>query len=317
MHPVWFMLPIERCPTGHFIQYSGHHSDLKRTRGIGAAGIPRPASRNPLIRHPARKGVTKSRVVAPVADEQLTLALSRIPVQAVAQLRGFDIPEEPDVEDDNDVLASVPQLWAQFASDLVQKLGNPRDACSSSYSHLDRPKRERLTNEVMKTRYLGEVFSQVQWVLATKEQWGKSFRLLWPPVGCKASPLSAHYYSMKYYTRWISLMERVSATDAQLIRNEVQILFNELTWAPAAICDRVWDFKTKNRGSDAFAKLPIGVVGGPKIYINHRYRDTIPVLLPIPGSAIDRARVGRGTQHAQRKRRRRVQTDKALILVYY
>ncbi|KAF8872162.1 hypothetical protein BD779DRAFT_1428774, partial [Infundibulicybe gibba] len=177
-----------------------------------------------------------------------------------------------DIEDDNDVLAAVPQLWAQFASDLIQKLGNPRDISSNSYSHLVLSKRELLTNDVMETRYLGEVFSRVQWVLATKAQWNKSFGYLWPPAGYRAASGSSHYYSMGYYTRWVGLMERVSPTDAQLIRNEIRALFDRLMWAPAAICDRVWDFKTKSRGSDAFAQLPAGLpIGGPKIYINQRF----------------------------------------------
>ena len=206
------------------------------------------------LRHgyvPQRKGFTKKRRAR--ADD------NEIPAQFEA-FADIEIPIDLDdaaPEDITMVGPTLDKIWQQYASDIMQKVGNPRkrDLTVTSYSHLPQYNRQQLTIEDINTLDLNQLFTQIQWRRASEDDWEKSFNILFPPQGYQPGHSMKHLRTCKYYNNYLELINQVENQQALDIRQELSAKSRTLAWVPAAISDRCWDYRTND---SSFISIQIG-----------------------------------------------------------
>jgi hypothetical protein len=210
---------------------------------------------------PQRKGYTKKRR-GRANDEN-------IPAQ-FEQFAETQVPmniNEPAVEDITMVGEILEKIWQQYASDILQKLGNPRnrDLPITSYSHLTQYDRQRLSVDDINTLDLKKLFTQIQWRHASEEDWEYVIKILFPPKGYTPGHSMKHLPTCKYYNNYIALINQVGEKEALDIRIALTAKSRTLAWLPAAISDRCWDYRTTDL---SFTPSPHKKGGGPRIYVN-------------------------------------------------
>lgn len=230
-----------------------HNATGFRTRGS------LPAKRYPMV-----KGLTKKR--AHNEEQEATFPeLNHIIVASEVPDYGPDEEQHApplDGEHQLDTGILLDALWQQFATDIIQKIGNPQDVHEASYCHLTRGTRQNITIDDINTQYIGSIFTKVQWKVASYLEWNKVFDYLWPSSS-HTTPLAAqHYPTMNYYRDWKHLIHKVTCDQEQKLRQAVKQLFATLLWIPAATSDRVWVYKV---GDEEWSTLPTGGKKGPRI----------------------------------------------------
>ena len=90
-----------------------------------------------------------------------------IPAQFI-QFTEIEVPIKVDdagPEDITMVGASLDKIWQQYASDILQKVGNPcnHNLAVASYSHLPQYNRQQLSINDINTLDLDHLFAQIQW----------------------------------------------------------------------------------------------------------------------------------------------------------
>lgn len=210
---------------------------------------------------PQRKGYTKKRRVQ--ADD------NELPAQ-FEEFADIEVPMDIDdaaPEDITMVGRTLETIWQQYASDIMQKVGNPRNRnlAVTSYSHLAQYNRQQLSIDDINTLDLNELFAQIQWRRASEEDWEKSFNILFPPKGYTPGYTMKHLPTCNYYNTYLELINQVEDADAVDIRGALSAKSRTLAWIPAAISDRCWDYRTNDR---SFISIPRKNEGGPRIYIN-------------------------------------------------
>lgn len=211
---------------------------------------------------PTRKGRTRQREPPPPAE------VPRFPVLADIVLEE-DSDVDPDVDREMpipnvaDLSAEVHIIWQQFPSDVLQKIGNSRTN-RITYSHLSLVDREESGLEVFADLNLGKVFTAVQWKMASWADWQTAFNILFPERSHLTPLNSQHYGQMNYYISWKKLMSKMSEEDAFTTRLQLWCEFKELKWVPAAMQDRVWQYKT----AAGWRMLPENAQGGPRVWIH-------------------------------------------------
>jgi hypothetical protein len=240
----------------------------------------------PRMRHASRKGSTHKRnrdELQQDPDNATFPHLNTIEVE-------HEIPDYgPDQEDTalpiyiqpvEPMGLTLDRLFAQFSSDIIQKIGNPKNLAEPSYCPLSRGAREHITPEDIMTNNLGELFTIVQWKKATTDVWQNIFHCLFPRRE-HVTPLSAQHYSgMVYYVEWKRVLLKLSCEDAGEVRTAMFQRFDTLVWAPAATTDRVWVYKTEDPEWNSLPRrerLGVATRAGPRIYLAP-HNNGLPIL---------------------------------------
>ncbi len=216
-------------------------------------------TKNKPTRPPKRYTVSRKMSILrnPPEDEQEVLPGSFTNLHDVSLVQSPHNEWGPDVEqmheplsDDEgtDVAHRALEIWRQFASDVVQKIGNPMGTKArtqeESYCILP-PCVKRVTNE----------------------GWTTTFDYLFPSPNHLLPASHQHYAQMRYYEAWLRLMGSIDSGDIRTVRRAVKDEFNKLAWAPAAQVDRVWIYKS----ADGLVAFPAGsarVTHAPRIVWN-------------------------------------------------
>jgi hypothetical protein len=226
------------------------------------AGIQRHARRIGYI--PQRKGKTKRR--ADREDEELGLQFP--------EYEG--ILQEINVEADDgrlappervDVGRAMENLLQQYASDILQKCGNPREKSSVvSYSPLLQYDRQHLSFDDINTLNLGYLFNQVQWRRATPNEWEEGFERMFPPPSYIDPFSTAHFAGCTYYVHYRYFLDLLTPDRVREVREKLKKKIAELAWIPATKSDRLWDYSL---GDASWNKGP-HKEKGPRILLNRR-----------------------------------------------
>lgn len=273
---------------GHFKSFFGvdYAQLIHKMRPMGMA----PRNIHNPVRYKVRKGKTKAHVpsvpqrnLPPQFPELNDIQPEGNPLDQLDDPMGGLDDEEPHARDLAlpTVAQEVDGIFAQYVSDVMQKLANPlRDRAAPSYTPLTLREREGMELEHVNVQNLHGVFTKVQWILAQPDEWAKAFDCLFPPKGHELCASASHYHTMRYYIRWKTLMVSVAQADARCIRQSIRIKFDTLWWVPAALSDRLWDYKAGQ--SMGFNQLPANLLaanfGGPRIYWRRRPGNPIPTL---------------------------------------
>lgn len=263
---IWLKPQSERirfCQSRSIPEQNFHHvfgcalDEIKRK--FFQSGLALRAKRKNCV--PQRKGYTKKRRARADDDE--------IPAQ-FEQFAEMEVPldvADADPEDITMVGDILDKIWQQYASDIIQKVGNPRDRHLpvASYSHLAQYNRQQLSMDDINTLDLDAIFTQIQWRRASEEEWDKSFNVLFPPRGYEPGPSMKHLRTCAYYNNYVDLVNQVTEESALEIRDALSVKSRTLAWVPAALSDRCWDYR---KNDESFSAMPRRDLGGPRIYIN-------------------------------------------------
>lgn len=214
---------------------------------------------------PQRKGYTRRRQGKEDEDlERQFPQLEGVVDKVVAETdEGLFGPSE-DVRI-GDVLEKILQ---QYASDIMQKVGNPRkQAPVVSYCLLVQYDRQQLGIDDINTLNLGPLFAQVQWRRATRQEWREAFNRMFPPVDHVDSYSTSHFRGCRYYHTFRDLLLKLDPQRGLFVRNLLKRKIAELAWIPAPKSDRLWDYTL---GDGSWAKGPFPDECGPRILVNPR-----------------------------------------------
>ncbi|KAF4568669.1 hypothetical protein EYR36_010682 [Pleurotus pulmonarius] len=224
-------------------------------RMFGATGITRRRDL-PRTRFRMNKGMSRPRTGPSTIDVPPNFFGLDAVEEVITQETG------PDVDAAAHVLEAAPQktveqkaldLWQQFPSCVLQKIGNPKDWAFSSYCRLSQTERRVAGIEKMKTTNLAVVFARVQVKAATKQEWQDAFNAIFPPKGHNLPPSAQCWPYMMYYQDWKLLLASLNETNAREVRKVIWKEFKKLTWVPNATNDRPW---RSNRMDAPWAQYP-------------------------------------------------------------
>jgi len=220
---------------------------------------------------PQRKGFTKKRRGTIPAEKRVRLAeledIVIVPADDDDSDTDFDDIDQPAIDEVN-VGERSSALVEQFASDIIQKLGNPRrhSLPFPSYSKLTQYERCQLSYADINTINLGHIFCQVQWRRADEKEWTNCLKVLFPRLGYVTPISMKHLGGSRFYDDYKGLLESLeSKDDAERMRASVVDKVSKLAWLPAVLSDRLWDYRATD---DSWTAAPHEGLGGPRIYIN-------------------------------------------------
>ncbi|TFK61412.1 hypothetical protein BDN72DRAFT_904123 [Pluteus cervinus] len=206
-------------------------------------------------RFPMRKGTTHTAI--PREDETLQPIVLNLPPMDI-EPRLIEFGEDMDVDPPlqvptiENVEVTAVELWRQFPSDVLQKVGNPRGN-KESYCILNMTQREQMTVERFNNPELSRFFTHVQWKKASTKEWAQAFDHFFPPPAHQRSTTgSLHYGKCDWYLSWKGLMGRISRENSVKVRRSLKKLFDELHWVPAVKSDRIWKYDANLEGFTLF-----------------------------------------------------------------
>ncbi|KIL63770.1 hypothetical protein M378DRAFT_79150 [Amanita muscaria Koide BX008] len=176
----------------------------------------------------------------------------------------------------------VDKVWKQYATDVIQKIGNPmgtpEKSRQPSYCIMPFDDRRDVTPEQMEDPNLAIFFRVVNLKRVDVAGWEKVFDYLFPCPGYKLPATARQYPSMTFYLDWARLIDSVPESDVIHVRRALKKQFDKLAWAPAAQSDRIWIYKPEGNlvtypGAKALK------VSGPRIVWNPK-RKCKPVWIP-------------------------------------
>lgn len=246
------------------------------------------------LRPPKRYTVSRkmSSLRNPPEDEQDVPPESFTNIQNVALVQGQQVEWGPDVEQMHEPLSDdegvnvahrALEIWRQFASDVVQKIGNPMGTKArtqeDSYCILPPSERMDITVENLKDPNLAKIFRVVFVKRVADDGWMSTFDHLFPSPNHLLPTSHQQYTQMRYYDSWLRLMHSIDSSDIRAVRRAVKDEFNKLAWAPAAQADRVWIY----RPADDLTAFPTGgrVAHAPRIVWNPKQKHLRPQFVPL------------------------------------
>ncbi|KAJ8689399.1 hypothetical protein PTI98_013422 [Pleurotus ostreatus] len=244
----------DRLPLEHY-EWVFNKTLPELRRMFGATGITRRRDL-PRTRFRMNKGMSRARTGPSTIDVPPNFFGLEAVEEMITQETG------PDVDAATHVLEAAPrktveqkalELWQQFPSCVLQKIGNPKDWGLSSYCRLSQTERRVAGIEKMKTTNLAVVFTRVQVKAATKQQWQDAFNAIFPPKGHDLPPSAQGWPFMIYYQDWKALLASLNETNAMEVRKVIWKEFKKLTWIPNATNDRPW---RSNRMGAPWAQYP-------------------------------------------------------------
>jgi hypothetical protein len=160
---------------------------------------------------------------------------------------GSDISMDSDDDDDDPLAggldAELERVWRQFLIDLLKVSPNRQRARHGSYLLIPRDDLVNTTIAIYQNVNLGEIFDDVQWIIATKAQWKRTFDHLWPPKGIMKDGTVQNYGKTGYYPLWELMTSRMSTKTCKAARRAIRDLYNSLEWVPNAGSERIWATK--------------------------------------------------------------------------
>ncbi|KAJ2932832.1 hypothetical protein H1R20_g4263, partial [Candolleomyces eurysporus] len=138
------------------------------------------------------------------------------------------------------------RCFRQFFRDVIKLVPNRRHARDGTYCAIPRDQLENTTIATFQNANLCDIFNDVQWLVATGEEWKQCFDHLWPAKGVKKEGTVQNYGNAAYYKLWEAMTERMTDDTAKAARKSLWELFNTLEWAPNALCDRIWATRSKD-----------------------------------------------------------------------
>ncbi|KDQ27215.1 hypothetical protein PLEOSDRAFT_158883, partial [Pleurotus ostreatus PC15] len=221
----------DRLPLEHY-EWVFNKTLPELRRMFGATGITRRRDL-PRTRFRMNKGMSRARTGPSTIDVPPNFFGLEAVEEMITQETG------PDVDAATHVLEAAPrktveqkalELWQQFPSCVLQKIGNPKDWGLSSYCRLSQTERRVAGIEKMKTTNLAVVFTRVQVKAATKQQWQDAFNAIFPPKGHDLPPSAQGWPFMIYYQDWKALLASLNETNAMEVRKVIWKEFKKLTW---------------------------------------------------------------------------------------
>ena len=212
---------------------------------------------------PQRKGFTKRRTV----DKDQEVVRQFPEFEGTLEEVTIDNSEGIEVlEETIDIGECLENILQQFASDIMQKVGNPKgESKVVSYSPLAQDRRRLLSIEDIDTLHLGSLFSQVQWRLATYNEWQTTISRLFPDINHREPISVSHFLTCRYYLTYKELIFKLPADRRKEFNATLRSRISKLTWLPSTKADRLWDYML---GDDTWQKEPYRNHRGPKIMIN-------------------------------------------------
>lgn len=211
---------------------------------------------------PQRKGYTKKR--APKEAEQLEPQFPELAdtvVEIVVKTEDGDLPTE-----DVHLGKQMEDIMQQYATDIMQKIGPPRDNSKlSTYSSLTQYDRQHLSLNDISTLNLGNLFTQVQWRRATKEDWQKAQERIFPAVDHQVSQSQYHLKNCRYFNNYLTLVQLLPSEQAIEVQQTFHKKLDELPWLPETRLDRLWVYK---KGDKTWNKVPNAEHRRPRIIVN-------------------------------------------------
>ncbi|KAF9522442.1 hypothetical protein CPB83DRAFT_899623 [Crepidotus variabilis] len=221
---------------------------------------------------PQRKGFTKARAAPENEMTERSFPAFNDDVQNVVVMN--DEGDEVQADQIN-LRERLDNLIQQFASDLLQKLGNPVDKTKgiTCYSSLSQPARQKIGIHDVNTLSLGGMFNQLQWRRATPEEWERSVRHLLPPSSHCVTMSTYHFPGCRYFELYKELMQALEPAKGKECRKALMAVLRDLAWLPATRSDRLWLYDVLD---ESWNRVPCENLGGPRLYVN-----------PVAGGRID------------------------------
>ena len=218
---------------------------------------------------PQRKGPTKRRSAREEEETEplqpLFPELAGVIEQVVVETEeGFQAPPK-----EINLAEVLDRILQQFASDIMQKCGNPREGplLGRSYCPLVQYDRQHLNFDDINTLDLGHLFLQVQWQRATRDDWKQAVKRLFPPATHIDSFSTVHFTSCRYYRTYQDLLMVLPKERVVEVRSMLKKKIAELAWIPATLSGRLWDY---TEGDSTWKKVPFPNLRGPRILVNYR-----------------------------------------------
>lgn len=152
--------------------------------------------------------------------------------------------EESEEEGEDELTRKVTNLWFQMFVDILWLAPNRRNSTSPSYCSMPKQLRQNAKPELFEGYELP--FHEIHYKVATRDEWHNIFDHFFPNKTDKPRTRKIQNFPMaKYWNTYISLINRMdSGSDIIYLRKKLRIMFDKLTWMPAANADRMWDSST-------------------------------------------------------------------------
>lgn len=132
------------------------------------------------------------------------------------------------------------RIWRQFLLDVTEKAPNYKAGPDPSYCKLSQTERKLVNEDTYKNTVLSDYFFDCQWKVVGEEDWQTNFNKLFPGIGHNLVGRIQNYKSTRYYPAWIELRRTEPPDVFNACREEINKLFNQLSWMPFAQSDRIW-----------------------------------------------------------------------------
>ncbi|KAF9444082.1 hypothetical protein P691DRAFT_778498 [Macrolepiota fuliginosa MF-IS2] len=149
-------------------------------------------------------------------------------------------------------------LWRTFVRELTLKSPNPHGNTKASYLKLDKVERQSATDDLYKNLHFPQIFTDVYYKNASRDEWRTSFNWLFPDKDFKTSAAIQNYKQCSYYKRWMEFLAANSG-DAELIKASRDELFKrirEWSWMPSSQSDRMWMTSAKKASGNSYIRWP-------------------------------------------------------------
>ena len=151
----------------------------------------------------------------------------------------------------------VKRIWRQFPYDIFENAPNHRYSHQGSHLRLSTEQRRDATIKVFQTTDLRQLFSRVVVKILTPEKWRDLvFRRYFPEKGFKQPKHLQNFPRLRYYQDWNTLMDGVSAEDAETVRESFWETFETFHWLPLTDSDRLWNTKVVKPTTPEWLHLP-------------------------------------------------------------
>lgn len=133
-------------------------------------------------------------------------------------------------------------LWRQFVIDLTGKSPNPRGATNPAYVKLTGVQRREAKEDIYKNPTLSDVFHAVAYRSASREDWMRAFKWLFPKPGHKTTTATQNYPTCPYFRTWMSFIDDPKHDEVLIkdVRQEIWKRLREWSWIPDAQQDKMW-----------------------------------------------------------------------------
>lgn len=190
--------------------------------------------------------------------EERGVAMMPLPQAAGPDVEGprvhwMDEDQDAEKEGIDDIIA---RIWRQFPYDIFENAPNHRSNREGSYLLMTKQDRLEATVAVFKNTDLRRVLSRAVIKVVSQKDWKNlQFRRYFPTKGFLPPTRLQNFPYMLYFQEWNTLMGRLSARDAEVVRESIWKEFKTFQWLPLTDTDRAWN--TKRVTGPQWTHLPL------------------------------------------------------------